>query len=82
EPNARTAALLAGQVDWIEAPSPDAVPQITSRGFKMYTNAQPHVWPWQFSVREGSPWVDRRVRQAANLCINRDELKQLLNGLM
>ncbi|QCI63243.1 ABC transporter substrate-binding protein [Phreatobacter stygius] len=82
EPNARTAALLAGQVDWIEAPSPDAVPQITSRGFKMYTNAQPHVWPWQFSFREGSPWADRRVRQAANLCINRDELKQLLNGLM
>nr|WP_252511390.1 ABC transporter substrate-binding protein [Phreatobacter aquaticus] len=82
EANARTAALLAGQVDWIEAPAPDAVAQITSRGFKMYTNAQPHVWPWQFSFREGSPWLDRRVRHAANLCINRDELKTLLNGLM
>ncbi|MBL8571921.1 MAG: ABC transporter substrate-binding protein [Phreatobacter sp.] len=82
EANARTAALLAGQVDWIEAPAPDAVQQITSRGFKMYQNAQPHVWPWQFSFREGSPWLDRRVRHAANLCINRDELKQLLNGQM
>ncbi len=82
EANARTAALLAGQVDWIEAPSPDAVAQITSRGFKMYTNAQPHVWPWQFSFREGSPWLDRRVRHAANLCINREELKTLLSGLM
>ena len=48
----------------------------------MYTNAQPHVWPWQFSFREGSPFVDRRVRHAANLCINRDELKSLLSGLM
>jgi ABC-type transport system substrate-binding protein len=82
EANARSAALLAGQVDWIEAPAPDAVAQITSRGFKMYQNAQPHVWPWQFSFREGSPWLDRRVRHAANLCINRDELKQLLNGQM
>ncbi len=29
EANARTAALLGGQVDWIEAPAPDAMPQIT-----------------------------------------------------
>src|SRR5215216_4865707 len=28
EPNSRTAALLSGQVDWIEQPSPDAVPQL------------------------------------------------------
>jgi hypothetical protein len=28
EANARTAALLSGQVDWIEAPAPDAVAQI------------------------------------------------------
>lgn len=82
EANARTAALLSGQVDWIEAPAPDSVPQIKQRGFTMYTNAQPHVWPWQFSFREGSPWADRRVRHAANLCINRAELKELLGGLM
>jgi peptide/nickel transport system substrate-binding protein len=28
EANARTAALLSGQVDWIEAPAPDALPEI------------------------------------------------------
>jgi len=82
EANARTAALLGGQVDWIEAPSPDAVPQITQRGFKLYTNAQPHVWPWQLSFVEGSPWLDKRVRQAANLCIDRAGMKQLLGGMM
>lgn len=82
EANARTAALLGGQVDWIENPSPDALPQIRSRGFKVYQNAQPHVWPWQFSFVEGSPWTDRRVRHAANLCVNRAELKELLGGLM
>ena len=82
EANARTAALLSGQVDWIEAPAPDSVPQIKKKGFTIYTNAQPHVWPWQFSFVEGSPWTDKRLRQAANLCVNRGELKQLLGGLM
>ncbi len=82
EANARTAALLGNQVDWIEAPAPDAVPTIRQRGFTLYTNPQPHVWPWQFSFLEGSPWRDIRVRHAANLCINRDELRELLGGLM
>jgi peptide/nickel transport system substrate-binding protein len=82
EASARTAALLSNQVDWIEAPAPDAVPQIKSKGFVLYTNAQPHVWPWQFSFLESSPWLDKRVRHAANLCVNREELKQLLGGLM
>jgi len=82
EASARTAALLAGQVDWIENPAPDAIPQIRQRGFTITANAQPHVWPWQFSFAEGSPWLDRRVRHAANLCVNRDELKQALGGMM
>jgi len=82
EANARTAALLGGQVDWIEAPAPDAMPQITQRGFKIYSNAQPHVWPWQLSFAEGSPWLDKRVRHAANLCIDRGGMKQLLGGMM
>jgi peptide/nickel transport system substrate-binding protein len=82
EANARTAALLSGQVDWIEAPAPDAAAQIKSRGFAIYQNAQPHVWPWQLSFTEGSPWLDRRVRHAANLCINRTEMKELLGGFM
>src|SRR5256885_5793130 len=56
EASARTAALLSGQVDWIEAPSPDAVAEIKQRGFSLYTNEEPHVWPWQFSRVEGSPW--------------------------
>ncbi len=36
EASARTAALLSGQVDWIEAPAPDAIPQIKSKGFVLY----------------------------------------------
>lgn len=82
EASARTAALLSGQVDWIEAPAPDALEVIKARGYKIYSNLQPHLWPWQFSLLPQSPFHDRRVRQAANLCVNRDELKTLLSGLM
>jgi peptide/nickel transport system substrate-binding protein len=83
EANARTAALLAGQVDWIEAPAPDALPQIKQRGYVIYSNESPHVWPWQFSRIEGSPWNDIRVRKAANLCVDREAMKTgLLGGLM
>lgn len=83
EANARTAALLSGQVDWVEAPAPDAVKEITQRGFVIQANEEPHVWPWQFSRIEGSPWNDIRVRKAANLCIDREGLKDgLLAGLM
>nr|WP_192457733.1 ABC transporter substrate-binding protein [Musicola keenii] len=82
EANARTAALLSKQVDWIEAPAPDAVAQIKAQGFQIYANAQPHLWPWQFSFLEGSPWKDIRVRKAANLCLNRGELKSYLGGYM
>ena len=83
EANARTAALLSGQVDWVEAPAPDAVAEIKQRGFAIHANEEPHVWPWQFSRIEGSPWNDIRVRKAANLCVDREGLKDgLLAGLM
>jgi peptide/nickel transport system substrate-binding protein len=82
EANARTAALLSGQVDWIEAPAPDAMAQIRSRGFTIHSNPQPHVWPWQLSFAEGSPWLDKRVRHAANLCVDRDGMRTLLGGMM
>ncbi|MEY2620310.1 MAG: hypothetical protein RIT26_130 [Pseudomonadota bacterium] len=82
EANARTAALLSGQVDWIEAPAPDAMAQIRQRGFNIYSNAQPHVWPWQLSFVPGSPWLNKDVRQAANLCVDREGLRTLLGGMM
>ena len=83
EANARTAALLSGQVDWVEAPAPDALAELKAKGFVIKANEQPHVWPWQFSRIDGSPWNDIRVRKAANLCIDREGMKDgLLAGLM
>src|SRR5207302_9061776 len=67
EANARTAALLSDQIDWIEAPAPDAVAEIKQRGFLLQPKEEPHVWPWQFSRVEGSPRHDIRARHAATL---------------
>ena len=81
EANARVAALRSGQVDWIEAPAPDAVASLKGAGFTIVTNAYPHNWTWHLSRAEGSPWNDVRVRKAANLAVDRDGLKELLGGL-
>ncbi len=77
----RLAALLSGQVDWIEAPPPDAVPRIKSSGMQLVTNVYPHIWPYQLSFLPTSPFHDLRVRKAANLGIDRDGLVKLLGGL-
>jgi ABC-type transport system substrate-binding protein len=82
EANARTAALLSGQVDWIEAPAPDALPQLRARNMVITQNPQPHVWPWQPCFLPSSPLSDVRVRRAINLGIDREGLRTLLSGQM
>jgi peptide/nickel transport system substrate-binding protein len=77
----RANALLSGQVDLIETPPPDVLPQLQKTGFKVVTNVTPHVWPYHFSTQPGSPWTDIRVRKAANLAVDRDAIVKLLNGL-
>jgi len=80
--SARVAALRSGQVDWIEGPPSDSIDSLVGAGFEISSNVYPHVWPWHFSMLEGSPWTDIRVRKAANLAIDREGMKVLLGGLM
>jgi ABC-type transport system substrate-binding protein len=79
EASTRTAALLTGQVDWIEAPSPDALSRLKSAGMQIVTNVYPHDWPYMLNFKRG-PFTDLRVRQAANYAINRQDVVDLLGG--
>src|SRR5207253_95198 len=44
EPTTRLAALRSGQVDWIEVPPPDSIPQLKGGGFSITLNSYPHNW--------------------------------------
>lgn len=80
EATTRAAALLSGQVDFVEAPSPDTIPRLKSSGMQIVTLPYPHNWHYQFNFVDG-PFKDKRVRQAANYAMNRDEMVDMLGGL-
>src|ERR1044072_1516158 len=57
--NPRAAALLSGQVDFIEAPAPDIVPRLQSAGMQIVSNRYPHIWPYILRVGgEATPFKD------------------------
>ncbi len=76
----RVAALLSGQVNFVEAPPPDSIPRLKSAGMKIVTNVYPHNWPFTLNFVSG-PFADKRVRQAANYALNRADFVELLGGL-
>jgi ABC-type transport system substrate-binding protein len=80
EASTRVAALLSGQVNFIEAPPPDAIPRLKSSGMTVVTNAYPHNSSYQLNF-VSSPFKDVRVRRAANYAINRADVVELLNGV-
>src|SRR5258708_1013257 len=67
----RTNALLAGQVDLIETPAPDAVPQLKSAGMLSVDNITPHVCNYHLTALPGSPSCDIRLRKPLNLALHR-----------
>ena len=79
--NTRVAALLSGQIDWVEAPPPDTVARLKQQGMQVVSNVYPHVWPYWLSYTADSPFLDIRLRKAANLAIDREGLCQFLGGL-
>ena len=81
DPATRTAALLSGQVDWVESPTPDTVAELKGAGMQVLTGKMPHSWPYTCNMTKASPLSDVRVRKALNLAIDRKGLVTLLNGL-
>jgi ABC-type transport system substrate-binding protein len=77
---ARVAGLRAGQIDVAETLTPDAIPSLRAARFQIVQNTYPHIWAWRLNVQEGSPFHDIRVRQAANLAVDRDGMVQMLAG--
>ncbi len=77
----RSAALLNGQVNWIESPPPDTVDHLKASGMQIVTGVMPHSWPYTPSRAPGSPLNDIRVRKALNLAIDRDGMVALLDGM-
>ena len=80
EATTRAAALLAGQIDFLEAPSPDTIPRLKSAGMNVVTLPYPHNWHYQLNFVE-PPFNDVRVRRAANYALNRDEMVDMLGGV-
>ncbi|MTD54433.1 ABC transporter substrate-binding protein [Amycolatopsis pithecellobii] len=73
DPTARVAALRSGEVNWIEVPPPDDVPNLKSQGFQVLTNSYDHIWPWVYNMTK-APFDNVKVREALNWAINRQAL--------
>jgi peptide/nickel transport system substrate-binding protein len=73
DPTARVAALRSGEVNWIEVPPPDDVPNLKSQNFQVLTNSYDHIWPWVYNMTK-APFDNPKVREALNWAINRQAL--------
>jgi peptide/nickel transport system substrate-binding protein len=80
EASTRAAALLSGQVDFVEAPSPDTIPALQGAGMQIITVPYPHNWDYLLRVDKG-PFADLKVRKAANMSINRQDMVDMLQGV-
>lgn len=81
EATTRLAALRSGQVDWIETPPPEGIPNLRDAGFQIQTSPMPHIWPYWLRIEDDTPLGDVRVRQALNYALDREGIVALMNGL-
>ncbi|HJN04575.1 MAG TPA: ABC transporter substrate-binding protein, partial [Alphaproteobacteria bacterium] len=79
----RVSSILSGEIDISQNVPMDAIAQLEAGGARVDIATRPSVMGWRFmSVRENSPFHDKRVRQAANYAINRQAIAdELLGGI-
>ncbi len=72
--NTRLAEMMAGGIDVMVETPPDALATFRDDpAFSVYEQAGPHLWFLILNAKEG-PFVDKRVRQAANYAVNKAAL--------
>ena len=69
EPATRTTALLTGQVDWIESPSPDTIPRLEAGSMQVVTSVHParlalHAQLHQGPVQESAGQAGRELTRS------------------
>ena len=78
EESTRIAMIQTGEAD-IVGISRERVPELQARGFKVFVKERGSVMGCYFHQQwEDVPVADKRVRQALNLAINREELAQFI----
>lgn len=78
--SARTASLLSGGTNFIDAIQPDDIAAIKAAGFQFSQDAYPQYWTWWFNTHSG-PFANKLVRQAANYAVDKESLvTNLLKG--
>ncbi|MEQ7006297.1 ABC transporter substrate-binding protein [Actinopolymorpha sp. B17G11] len=81
EPAARMAAVQAGEVDWSEVPSPDALEQLKAEGFQVLLGKYPHGIMPRFNMFR-PPFKDNlKLRQALNYALDRKGTAALINDV-
>jgi peptide/nickel transport system substrate-binding protein len=81
EAASRVAGILSNQIDIAQGVPFDAKARLEGAGHKLDIADRPSVLGWRFmSVREKSPFRDKRVRQAANFAIDRTGMARDLLG--
>ena len=80
--SSRLSAFLAGEIDLLNNLPVDSIAKIEeSDGGKIESISSARVIYLGLNDKEGSPFSDKKVRQAANYAINTDELLEfILNG--
>lgn len=72
----RVQALLSGEIDLAVNLDPDAAPTLETGGFKLLTTPNPIIIALGFRTvdADGSPLLDKRVRQALNYAVNKTQI--------